>query len=49
VSGISKKFNLDFDDAYQYTLAEKNDFFVVSFDSDFDRTERKRKIPSELF
>lgn len=41
----SKKFNLDFDDAYQYTLAEKYNLTIVSFDKDFDRTERGRKTP----
>ena len=41
-------FKLDFDDAYQYTLAEKNDFNIVSFDSDFDRTERGRITPLEI-
>jgi len=41
------KYNLDFDDAYQYTAA-KFDFEIVSFDSDFDRTDRKRKAPAEI-
>lgn len=45
---FAKKFNLDFDDAYQYTLAERYDLTLVSFDSDFDRTERGRKTPGAL-
>jgi len=45
---FSKRFNLDFDDAYQYTLAEKYDLTLVSFDSDFDKTERGRKTPKEV-
>ncbi|MGB9715750.1 MAG: PIN domain-containing protein [Thermodesulfovibrionales bacterium] len=45
---ISQKFNIDFDDAYQYTAAEKHNLTIISFDSDFDRTERKRKTPAEV-
>jgi len=48
VSRISEKFHLDFDDAYQYVAAEKNKLTIVSFDGDFDRTERGRKEPAEL-
>jgi predicted nucleic acid-binding protein len=43
----SRRFNLDFDDAYQYVAAEKYNLTLVSFDSDFDRTERGRKTPVE--
>ena len=42
------KFNLDFDDAYQYTVAAKYEMQLISFDTDFDRTERKRKEPVEV-
>ncbi|GLI53727.1 type II toxin-antitoxin system VapC family toxin [Thermodesulfovibrio yellowstonii] len=45
---IAKKYNLDFDDAYQYAVAEEFDLVIVSFDKDFDRTSRKRKEPGEL-
>lgn len=45
---FSKRFSLDFDDAYQYTLAEKYNLTLVSFDSDFDKTERGRKTPKEV-
>ena len=38
-----QKFNLDFDDAYQYAVAEKYDLQLISFDKDFDSTERGRK------
>ena len=44
----TKEFKLDFDDAYQYTLAEKHDLSLVSFDKDFDKTERGRKTPIEV-
>jgi predicted nucleic acid-binding protein len=45
---VAERFNLDFDDAYQYTAAEKYDLTLVSFDSDFDHTERGRKTPAEV-
>ena len=45
----SKKFNLDFDDAYQYTLAKKYNLKIVSFDSDFDRTDTGRILPMQVF
>ncbi len=47
-----EQFNLDFDDAYQYAYqyvaAEKHNLTLVSFDSDFDRTERGRKNPAQV-
>jgi len=43
---ISKECNLDFDDSYQYVVAEKYDLILVSFDSDFDRTSKGKKTPS---
>ncbi len=44
---VRRKFGLDFDDAYQYVAAEKHDLTLVSFDNDFDRTERGRKTPAQ--
>ena len=41
-------FKLDFDDAYQYALANKHDLMIVSFDKDFDRTTRGRSEPSAI-
>jgi len=45
---VMDAFHLDFDDAYQYVASEKYDAIIVSFDSDFDRTELGRSTPSEL-
>jgi len=45
---IMDQFKLDFDDAYQYVAAAKYDMALVSYDSDFDRTERGRKRPAEV-
>ncbi len=42
------KFNLDFDDAYQYVAAGQNDLVIVSFDSDLDRTTKGKKTPAEV-
>ena len=45
---IARRFGLDFDDAYQYVVAERYGFTIVSFDGYFDRTERGRKVPKDL-
>ena len=45
---VSARFNLDFDDAYQYVVAEKYNLTIISFDSDFDRTELGRKTSREI-
>ena len=41
----SGNFRLDFDDAYQYAVAERYGLRIVSFDSDFDRTAQGRLQP----
>jgi len=43
-----EKTGLDFDDAYKYVAAEKYNLILVSFDSDFDKTERGKKTPEEI-
>jgi len=43
----SGKYGLDFDDAFQYTAAEKFKLAIVSFDDDFDGTELGRKTPTK--
>ena len=48
VADHAQTFNLDFDDAYQYSLADKYDLTIVSFDIDFDRTTRGRSQPSTI-
>ena len=44
----AQKFNLDFDDAYQYTLAISTNADLVSFDKDFSRTDLGCKVPSDI-
>jgi len=46
---IIQKFNFDFDDAYQYSVAKKYNLQLISFDKDFERTEIERKEPHEIF
>ena len=41
---VRQRLRLDFDDAYQYTAAEKNDLIIVIF----DKTERGRRTPGEV-
>jgi hypothetical protein len=38
---IMERYKLDFDDAYQYLAAEKFRLTLVSFDRDFDGTEKE--------
>ena len=44
----AQQYHLDFDDAYQYVAAAKNNLNLVDFDSDFDRTDQGRKTPAEI-
>jgi len=48
VSDVVERFGLDFDDAYQYVSAQKFDLVLVSFDSDFDKTDQGKMVPSEV-
>ena len=48
LSEISKKYSLDFDDAYQYLISDEYDLDIISFDPDFDKTDRKRKLPEKI-
>jgi predicted nucleic acid-binding protein len=48
VLAAAHDYGLDFDDSYQYAIAGKMELTIVSFDHDFDRTERGRKTPAEI-
>jgi predicted nucleic acid-binding protein len=48
VLATARDFGLDFDDSYQYAVAEKLRLTLVSFDGDFDRTARGRKTPDQV-
>ena len=45
---VAAKFNLDFDDAYQYSAARRHGLKIVSFDADFDRTTEGRLLPTDV-
>jgi len=47
IAELISKYKLDFDDAYQYFIAEKYDLTLISFDRDFDITPRGRKEPKK--
>ena len=47
VVAVINQFRLDFDDAYQYVAAEQDNVGIVSFDGDFDRTDRGRLTPAQ--
>jgi predicted nucleic acid-binding protein len=42
------KYSLDFDDSYQYTIAEKYGLILVTFDKDFKIAGLKKKTPQEI-
>ncbi len=48
VANIAQRFNLDYDDAYQYGVAQRQGLRIVSFDADFDRTDRGRQTPAQV-
>ena len=48
VISASQEFGLDFDDAYQYVVASRHDLVLVSFDADFQRTDKGYKTPSQI-
>ena len=41
-------YHLDFGDAYQYTLAQEYGLQIVSFDQDFELTEKGRVRPADV-
>lgn len=46
VIATGASLDLDFDDAFQYLVAEREGLTLVSFDAHFDRTPRGRKAPA---
>jgi uncharacterized protein len=44
----AKRYSLDFDDAYQYSLSEKYNLVIISYDKDFDKTKLGRMTPSDI-
>lgn len=48
ISNYSKKYHLDFEDAYQLLVARSKNLQLISFDTDFDKVEKLRKEPHEI-
>ena len=45
---VCGRLRLDFDDAYQYVAARNSGLRIVTFDSDFYRTDIERLLPSDV-
>ncbi|MGE5344170.1 MAG: type II toxin-antitoxin system VapC family toxin [Candidatus Omnitrophota bacterium] len=45
---VVAKFNLDFDDSYQYLVAKVHHLQLISFDSDFNKTDINKKEPQAI-
>ena len=43
-----QKFNLDFDDSYQFSVAQNYDLTIVTFDKDFNIKGIRKKTPDEI-
>ena len=43
-----QKFKLDFDDSYQFCIAQKYDLTIVTFDKDFNVKGIKKNSPDEI-
>jgi hypothetical protein len=48
ITTVMGSFRLDFDDAYQYVAARRSVAELVSYDTDFDRTDLPRLTPSDV-
>lgn len=48
VISASQRFSLDFDDAYQYAVATRYELMLISFDTDFQRTDKGHKLPTDV-
>ena len=48
VTANAQRFQLTFDDAFVYTVAELHNLTIVSLDADFDRTTRGRRTPRAI-
>ncbi len=48
VNSNIRKYKLDFDDSYQFTISQKFDLTIVTFDKDFNIRGIKKKSPDEV-
>ena len=43
-----QKYKFDFDDAYQFSVAQKYDLTIITFDKDFNAKGIKKKSPDDI-
>ncbi|MGV8137080.1 MAG: type II toxin-antitoxin system VapC family toxin [Mangrovibacterium sp.] len=48
VVGNIQKYKLDFDDSYQFSVAQKYDLTILTFDKDFDIKGIRKNTPEEV-
>jgi len=48
VDTFRKKYKLDFEDSYQFSIAQKYELTIVTFDKDFDVKGIKKNTPNEI-
>ena len=48
ILNLSKEFELDFDDAFQFYLCRKNNLKIVSYDKHFDKLPITRVEPRDI-
>jgi len=48
LSDVAEKNQMDFDDAYQYKMAEKSGLTILTYDSDFEDVPINSKTPAEI-
>jgi len=48
VIGNIQKYKLDFDDSYQFSVAQKYDLTIITFDKDFNAKGIKKKTPDDI-
>lgn len=48
VIGNIQKHKLDFDDSYQFSVAQKYDLTIITFDKDFNAKGIKKKTPDDI-
>lgn len=48
VSKNIQKYKLDFDDSYQFSVAQKYDLTIITFDKDFNIKGIKKKTPNDI-
>ena len=48
VTSNIRKYKLDFDDSYQFSIAQKFDLTIITFDKDFNVKGIKKNSPDEI-